>query len=190
MRLIHETCMHNTSKGIGIRRRTNAVLWTVSMEMSRTKMWDKSRSSGVRLELVKTIEISGMGGHYEETCQKLLWTGIKYLSKVDNAKDLFRGSHGINLQALQDTSLFGEIPVKKGETIKFHGILETPESLKEMEEAMSKAVKGDWTGMQHQTVIGHLEKIAEHGYEWWLDQFKDEPKRIKEIDIDKLLECD
>lgn len=136
---------------------------------------------------MKTIDISGMGGHYELTCQKLLWTGIKYLAKIDNQVDIFRGTHGINFKAIQDTSFFGEIPVKKGETIEIHGVLETPESLKEMEKEMSKAVDGDWTGMQHETVIGHLQKIAENGYDWWLEQFKDQPKRIYEIDVQKLL---
>ena len=136
--------------------------------------------------MTKTIEISGMGGYYEDTCQRLLWTGIIYLSKIDNPKDLFRGSHKLNFKVLEDTSFFGEIPVKKGEEIHIHGVLVTPPSLKEMEDAMSKAVKGDWTGMQHETVIGHLEKIAEHGYKWWLKQFKNEPHRIKDIDLKKL----
>ena len=134
---------------------------------------------------VKTIDLSGMGGHYELTMQRLLWTGIKYLSKIDNQDDIFKGTHGLNLKAIQNTSFFGE-PVAKGDTVTLVGVLETPESLREMEKEMSKAVKGDWTGMQHQTVIGHLEQIAKHGYDWWIDQFKNEPKRITEIDLDKL----
>jgi len=137
---------------------------------------------------MKTADISGMGGYYEESCQKLLWTGIKYLAKVDNAKDLFRGLHGLNFKALEDTSFFGEIPVKMGDTLQIHGVLITPDSLKEMEDLMSKAVNGDWTGMQHETVIGHLEKIAENGYDWWLNELgKDNPNRLYEIDVEKLL---
>lgn len=135
---------------------------------------------------MKTIDISGMGEHYESSCQKLLWTGIRYLTKIDNPFELFKGSHSINLKALKDTSMFGE-PVKRGDSIQIQGVLVTPPSLKEMEEAMSKSVNGDWTGMQHQTVIGHLEKIAEHGYEWWLEQFKNKPDRYYEIDVNELL---
>lgn len=136
---------------------------------------------------VKTADISGMGGHYETTCQKLLWTGIKYLSKIDNAKDLFKGSHALNLKALEDTSFFGEIPAKKGDTIQLSGVLITPDSLREMEKEMSKAVDGDWTGSQHETIIGHLEKIAEHGFDWWLNELgKDDPGRIYSIDLEEL----
>lgn len=136
---------------------------------------------------VKTIDISGMGGYYENTCQKLLWTGINYLSKFEDPEKLFKGSHKLNLKALENTSFFGEIPMKKGDTLQIHGVLVTPESLREMEEEMSKAVNGDWTGMQHETVIGHLKKIAEHGYEWWFNQFKDQPERTYEIDLNELL---
>lgn len=138
---------------------------------------------------MKTVDISGagMGEHYERTCQKLLWAGIKYLSRVDNAKDLFKGTGKLNYKALEDTSFFGEIPLKKGDTLEISGILVTPPTLKEMENEMSKAVDGDWTGMQHETVIGHLQKIAEFGYEWWLNEFKDQPHRIYEIDVNELL---
>lgn len=136
---------------------------------------------------MKTVNLSGMGDHYEKTMQKLLWTGIRYLSKVDNAEDLFRGTHELNLKATHDTSFFGEIPVKKGDTVSLIGVLATPESLKELEELMSVAVNKDWTGMQHATVMGHLEQIAKHGYQWWIDQFKDEPHRIYEVDVEKLL---
>lgn len=126
-----------------------------------------------------------MGGHYELSCQRLLWTGIKYLAKIDNQDDIFKGTHGLNLKAIQDTSFFGE-PVEKGDTVKIYGILETPESCREMEKEMSKAVKGDWTGAQHQAVMGHLQQIAKHGYDWWIGQFKDEPKRIYDVDLNKL----
>ncbi len=136
---------------------------------------------------VKTIDITGfpLDEHYEITCQKLLWTGIKYLSKIDNQDDIFKGTHGLNFKAIQNTSFFGE-SVKKGDTIQLHGVLETPDSLKEMEKEMSKAVNGDWTGMQHEAVIEHLRRIAKHGYDWWIDQFKDQTNRIYEIDLDKL----
>lgn len=136
---------------------------------------------------VTTADISGMSGVYEESCQKLLWTGIKYLSKIDNAFDLFKGSHGLNYKALGNTSLFGEIPMKKNDIVQIHGVLITPESLREMENEMSKAVNGDWSGMQHETVIGHLEKIAEHGLEWWLNDLgKDDPSRLYTIDLEEL----
>ena len=139
-------------------------------------------------KIVQTADISGFprDEHYEQTCQRLLWTGIKYLSKIDD-QDIFRGLQKMNLKALEDTSFFGEIPVKKGDTIQFVGVLSTPESLKEMENEMSKAVKGDWTGAQHETVIIHLEKISKHGLKWWIQELREtQDDRIYEIDLDEL----
>lgn len=139
---------------------------------------------------VETADLSGFPReeHYEISCQKLLWTGINYLSKVDNAKDLFHGISTMSLRAKRDNEDMAGIPLKKGDEVKLFGILTTPASLKEMEKEMGKAVNNDWTGAQHQVVILHLEKIAKHGLEWWIKELREtDENRIYEIDLDNLL---
>ena len=37
---------------------------------------------------VKTWDISGMGGGYENACQKMLWTGVKYMKTLKNPQDV------------------------------------------------------------------------------------------------------
>ena len=130
---------------------------------------------------VKTVDISGFRGHqinnknpfynkkftgndYENTCQRALWAGIKYLSKVDHPdKILDKSSHFSNV----------------------YGLLFTPESAKELEKEWEKMNLG-WTGLQHECVIGHLQFIAKNGVKKWLDEFKNEKNRIFEIDLDDL----
>ena len=134
-------------------------------------------------QTVKTWVLSGMPFGYEEGCQKMLWTGIKYLSKIDNAKDIFRGMHETILKANKDANLFGVIPVKKGEIIDCYGILNTPESCMELESEMMKAVN-DCTGAMHQCVMGHLRFIAEHGLEKWHQELKDARKDDQPLQFD------
>ena len=123
---------------------------------------------------VKTIDVSGFeqppqAKGYERVCQQALWLGIQYLAKCDRPQDI-----------LAKTSGFKYV----------YGICETPESAKELETIWSKwdkEVWHGWTGAQHQAVVGHLFQIAKHGLTWWLDQFKDEPNRIYEVDLEELL---
>ena len=37
---------------------------------------------------IKTWDISGMGGGYEATCQRMLWAGVKFMKTLKNPKDL------------------------------------------------------------------------------------------------------
>jgi len=124
--------------------------------------------------MVKTWDISGFtktktsgGNHYENTCQKLLWTGIKYLHSIHDPKSFFAGTHSLK---------------------NVYGLTFTPERLKELENLMSKAVDGDWTGAQHQAVIGHLRFIAENGYKKWFAELKQDrkPEQCLEFDLDKM----
>ena len=141
----------------------------------------------------KTVDISGFGRPgdkawgYEEACQKMLWTGIRYLSKLDVPLDIFKGTHDTKLKASKDTKLFGAVDVKAGDTIELIGILNTPDSCRELEKEMSDAVNSDVTGAMHQYVMGHLRYIAEHGVTGWLDSFKDDKDRTYEIDVDEML---
>lgn len=117
--------------------------------------------------MVKTWDISGMGGHYEETCQKLFWTGVKYLQEIHDPKTFFKGMNSFK---------------------NIVGILITPERMKELEEQMSKAVDGDWTGAQHETVIGHLRFIAENGYQKWFAELEEvrKPEQCYDFDLDSM----
>jgi hypothetical protein len=109
-------------------------------------------------KIVKTWDISGFdrsekgGLHYENSCQKLLWTGVKYMQEIHEPQTFFSGM-------TSSPNIFG--------------VLSTPERMKELEELMSKAVNGDWTGAQHQIVFGHLEYIGKHGYENWFNYMKE-----------------
>jgi len=117
---------------------------------------------------VKTVDMTGFGkdSGYEAVCQKALWAGIKYLAKTDQPDKI-----------LDKTLEFKHIV----------GIAETPESAKELEAIWSKMDKEEfqgWTGAQHQAVVGHLRFIGKNGIQKWLDEFKDQPDRIFEFDID------
>lgn len=112
-----------------------------------------------------------IGYGYEAVCQRALWEGIQYLAKCDKPE-----------QILDKTSSFKNV----------YGICQTPESAKELEELWSKLDKEvfkGWTGAQHQVVVGHLQYIAKNGIKKWLDEFKNEPDRIFEIDLDKLFKA-
>ena len=113
---------------------------------------------------VKTVDISGMGLGYEKVCQRALWAGIQYLAKVDRPNKI-----------LDKTQEFSNI----------YGIATTPDSAKELETIWEKMDMG-WTGAQHQAVVGHLRFIGENGIEKWLAEFKDQPERIYEIELDSL----
>lgn len=123
----------------------------------------------------KTVDISGfekmgdkIGYGYEAVCQRALWEGIDYLSKCDRPEKILDKSSGFK---------------------NVYGILETPESAKELEAIWSKLDKEvfkGWTGGQHQAVVGHLMFIAKNGVQKWLDEFKNEPERIFEIDLTEL----
>lgn len=126
-------------------------------------------------QVVKTIDISGfekmgdkIGYGYEAVCQRALWEGIQYLAKVDRPEKI-----------LDKTGSFKNV----------YGICETPESAKELEDIWSKLDKEvfhGWTGAQHQAVVGHLQFIAKNGINKWLDEFKDSPDRIFDIDLIEL----
>ena len=130
------------------------------------------------MRIVKTIDISGFDSHgdelgygYEAVCQRALWEGIQYLAKVDRPDKILDKSSGFK---------------------NVYGIIETPESAKELEAIWSrldKEVFNGWTGAQHQAVVGHLMFISKNGVQKWLDEFKDQPDRIFEIDLDKLFQA-
>lgn len=108
---------------------------------------------------MKTIDISGMGGGYEATCQKMLWNGIRYL-EGGGAKDDIRISSFKNVVGV--------------------AICES-DAAKALEKAMMEGVD-DCTGAMHQCVIGHLLFIAKNGRDAWQAAFNGQPDRFYEID--------
>jgi len=131
-------------------------------------------------EIVKTWDISGMGDGYEEACQKMLWTGIQYLSKIDNPERLLQGTHGMKAKAGKGNML----GIQEGETVEFYGICYTPESFKECEDAMMKAVNNDCTGAMYQCVVGHLKFIAKNGLQKWHEELKQGRKDEQALEFD------
>ncbi len=37
--------------------------------------------------MIQTVDISGFGGTYEETCQRMLWRGVKFMEKTKPTKE-------------------------------------------------------------------------------------------------------
>lgn len=116
---------------------------------------------------MKTIDISGMGGGYEATCQKALANGMRFIKEHPNAD--FTGSY----KAYQN--IYG---VLTSETQLAH----------DLDKCLSEGIpdKLGMTGAIHQAVVGHLLYIAQNGYDNWLSEFDDQPDSIYEIEEDKL----
>jgi len=98
-----------------------------------------------------TVDISGMGGGYERSCQLMLRAGIEYLKdKPDFVWDY-----------------------KKYENI--YGICwSDSEQANELDKVLMDAT-GEFgcTGAMHQCVISHLSYIHKNGYDKWLEDCKD-----------------
>ena len=112
---------------------------------------------------MKTVDISGMGGGYELCCQTMLLRGMAFLAQnpdfnFEGAYETYRGIYGV---------CFSET-----------------EQAKSLDEVITKNT--DCTGAMHQAVIGNLMFIHKNGYQAWLNEFKDSPERIYEIDKETL----
>lgn len=107
---------------------------------------------------MKTIDISGMGGGYENECQKMLQAGIEFLAKEP-----------------------GEIKFKQYKNVI--GIIDTSEDDRtaRLEGYIAKA-SGDCTGAMVHAVIQHLWFISKNGYDKWLSEFSDSPDRFFQWD--------
>jgi len=98
----------------------------------------------------ETVSVSGFGSGYERACQLMLRAGIKFLDENEFHFDYktIKGVYGI---------CFSDTPWSK-----------------ELDKILLDAVGGDCTGAMHQCVIGHLQQIKEHGYDWWLNNSPEE----------------
>lgn len=103
---------------------------------------------------IRTIDISGMGGGYENSCQLMLKAALEF----DGSKDITR----------KDFSDFGFASTDKA---------------KEMQGAMLDVVNNDCTGAMMGTVLAHFFFIQENGREKWLAEIdRENPGRIYEWD--------
>lgn len=120
----------------------------------------------------KTIDISGMGGGYEATCQLILSIGLEWIK--DKPLEIWKGTGPTRARDR-----------KTGTEIRFYGLMQTGKPIRKLERIWSREIK-DYTGAMHQAVLSHLHYIHRHGYEKWLEEVGGEdPKRIYEIDTEQ-----
>lgn len=99
-----------------------------------------------------TASISGFGGGYEDTCQRMLWKGVAYLAEV---RPLL--------------SIWDKVASYEG----VYGILRTEgDGIKALEAAVM-AGEDDVTGAMHQAVMSHLHQIHKNGVDWWLAHLRE-----------------
>ncbi len=100
---------------------------------------------------METVSLSGMGGGYEEMCQRMLWRGVAHLAEVKPPVEMWAGASSLE---------------------NVYGILVTEgDDLKGLEEAIIKK-DDDVTGAMHQCVMGHLNYIHKNGTEGWIAELR------------------
>ena len=99
----------------------------------------------------KTVDISGMGGGYEEMCQRMLWRGVAHLAEAQPPIAMWK-------QAKSFENIYGVL-ITEGEDLKAleHSIIRDGD---------------DVTGAMHQAVMGHLFYIHHHGQAAWLQEVR------------------
>ncbi len=95
----------------------------------------------------QTIDISGMGGGYEDGCQRMLWRGIQYLAERQPPVEMWE-------RARQNPQIVGVL-ITEGE------------ELKSLENYILRGCNGA-SGAMHQAVMNHLAWIHKKGQENWL----------------------
>ena len=123
--------------------------WAEKIQWQHKRDYKKLMTKIIDEESFTTVDISGMGGGYERTCQLMLRAGLKYLENKPNFVWDYKGFENIYGLYWSDS-----------------------ENSKRLNAVLTKAVGGDCTGAMHQAVIGHLCYIHKHSYQSWLRQFK------------------
>ena len=110
---------------------------------------------------MKTIDISGMGGGYEATCQAMLISGIKWLK--EHPEFTFKNYKSFN---------------------GVYGLVVPPETqmAKELDETLLATSQGDCNGAMHHAVISHLAYIQKNGHDAWLEESQKQGREIIEVD--------
>lgn len=112
---------------------------------------------------MKTVDISGFGGGYEATCQKMLLNGIRFLK--DKPGFDWSGYSGYE-------GIYG---VCKAENT----------DAKALDEAIMEGI-GDATGAMHEAVVSHLAYINKHGYDAWIAEGEKREQGVYEVDEEQL----
>lgn len=102
---------------------------------------------------IQTFDLSGFGGEYEETVQKMVWAGVEFMQK-NNAAEFPSRQYG-GIYGVADNS-------------------RTPIGKKFDEAILSAAGDYGCSGAMHQCATNHALYIAKHGYNRW---FKELSKR-------------
>lgn len=98
---------------------------------------------------IKTWDLSGMGGGYENACQQMLWDAVRFLFKNKTSDIMLK----------QSPQVYGLMFVEGKDGKAF-------------EEAMMENVK-DCTGAMHQCVSNHAFYIGKNGYDKWYSELKE-----------------
>jgi len=109
---------------------------------------------------VKTIDMSGFGGGYEEACQQMLTNGLVYLARVGPHRNL-----------------------KYGELKNVYGLcIAESDEAKALDKAiMTEVYKvDDASGAMHQAAVSHLMYIVNNGYEKYIEVGREREERDKE----------
>ena len=108
---------------------------------------------------MKTVDISGFGGGYEDVCQQMLRNGIEWLKAHPDFKGVMKTFKNVTGLAIPEN-----------------------DDAKALEAAMMAGIS-DATGAMHHAVSSHLYYIAKHGYEGWIKMAEEKiPDRIYEWD--------
>lgn len=108
---------------------------------------------------IKTFDISGFGGGYESTCQKMIWQAVKYL--VENKPK--------DLTSKQSKSITG-VCINEGKDGEA------------FDEAMMNGIDGA-TGAMHQYATNHARFIYEKGYDKWFEKMAKHRDKSFEYDF-------
>ena len=112
---------------------------------------------------MKTIDISGFGGSYEEMCQRMLRRGVKFLE--DNPDFDFSGYK-------QYKDIYGICIAES-------------EDAKALDDAIMGGDDSPPTGAMHQAVVNHLAYIHKYGYDAWIEAAQKHGRRVYEIENNK-----
>lgn len=113
--------------------------------------------------MIKTVEISGFGGSYEQTCQVMLTEGLKFLSDHPNFDWDSRAPR------MGEIKIVGLLLSKSDDAKALDAAILSHPFVKER----------DPTEVMHQTVVQHLHYIAKHSYSDWIQMIVDHRTKKK-----------
>lgn len=108
---------------------------------------------------IKTFDLTGFGGGYEATTQKMLWNGVRFVQ-------------GKNLQPvyLESKNLIG-VAIAEGNEAE------------DLDKAIMEGID-DATGAMHQCAVGHIRYINKNGYAKWFKMMSEARKEEGSTEYD------